>query len=49
METWVDIKGYEHKYQVSNMGRVRALDYRRTGSSKLINIRDNKGYVEVAL
>lgn len=49
METWVDIKGYEHKYQVSNMGRVRALDYRMTGLSKLINIRDNNDYAEVAL
>ena len=49
METWIDIKGYEHKYQVSNIGRVRALNYRRTGLTKLINIRDNKGYAEVAL
>jgi hypothetical protein len=26
MEEWRDIKGYEGKYQVSNMGRVRSMD-----------------------
>ena len=26
-EIWKDIEGYEGKYQVSNMGRVRSLDY----------------------
>ena len=25
-EIWVDIKGYEDFYQVSNQGRVRSLD-----------------------
>lgn len=25
METWKDIKGYEGKYQVSNMGKVRNI------------------------
>lgn len=26
MEQWKDIRGYEGKYQVSNLGRVRSLD-----------------------
>lgn len=28
-EIWKDIKGYENLYQVSNLGRVRSLDYIR--------------------
>ena len=27
-EVWKDIKGYEGLYQVSNLGRVRALYFR---------------------
>lgn len=27
MENWKDIKGYEGLYQVSNLGRVRSLDF----------------------
>lgn len=26
LESWIDIKGYEGLYQVSNLGRVRSLD-----------------------
>ena len=25
-EIWKDVKGFEGRYQVSNMGRVRSLD-----------------------
>ena len=31
MEIWRDIEGYEELYQVSNLGRVRSLNYNRTG------------------
>lgn len=31
LEIWKDVKGYEGLYQVSNTGKVRSLNYRRTG------------------
>ena len=31
MEIWKDVKGYEGLYQVSNLGNVRSLNYRRYG------------------
>ena len=30
-EIWKDIQGYEGLYQVSNLGRVKSLNYNRTG------------------
>ena len=33
-EEWRDIKGYEGLYQISNLGNVRSLDYRRKGISR---------------
>lgn len=32
-EIWKDIKGYENKYQVSNKGRVKRLEYQRNGKT----------------
>lgn len=49
-ERWVDIKGYEGMYQVSDLGRVRSLrrDYRT--EDKILKPRpDKKGYYRVAL
>lgn len=40
-EIWRDIEGYEGIYQVSNIGRVRSLNYNKTGKVKLM-----KPYVE---
>lgn len=34
-EIWKDIKGYEGKYQVSNYGNVKSLNYHRTGKEQL--------------
>ena len=48
-EIWLDIEGYQHKYQVSNTGKVKALNYRRTGKEQIIASKENKGYLEVAL
>ena len=50
MEEWRDIKGYEGKYMVSNLGRVKSLNYSNTGKEGILNARDNgKGYLRVIL
>ena len=50
MEIWKDIKGYEGKYQVSNYGRVKSLNYRHTGNEKLLKpILQTDGYLYVSL
>ena len=33
---WRDIPGYEGKYQVSNTGQVRSLNYNHTGKTKIL-------------
>jgi len=57
-EEWKDIKGYEGLYQVSNIGRVRSLTYRRcvngiktiSQASIILKSFDNgKGYKVVTL
>ena len=49
-EIWKPIKEFEGYYEVSNMGRVRSLNYKRTGKEKILkNIEDYKGYLEVGL
>ena len=49
-EIWKDIEGFEGYYQVSNMGRVKSLNYRRTGKEKILKGYDNGyGYLRVML
>lgn len=48
-EIWKDIVGYEGLYQVSNLGRVKSLNYRRSGKEKIMSLKINKGYQFVAL
>jgi hypothetical protein len=49
-EIWKDIKGFEGRYQVSNLGRVRSLNYRHKNiTQNLKPIDDHKGYLEVRL
>ena len=49
-EIWKDIKQYEGKYQVRNLGRVKSLNYHRTGKEGFIKMYDNKnGYLYVNL
>ena len=35
-EIWKDIPGYEGLYQVSNLGRVKSLNYRRSGKEHIL-------------
>lgn len=49
MEIWLDIKGYEGLYQVSNHGRVRSLNYWKTGKVKILSTRICNGYLRVGL
>lgn len=49
-EIWKDVKGFEG-YQVSNLGRVKSLNFRRQkGYEKILTPReDNNGYFRVEL
>ena len=50
MEEWKDIKGYEGKYQISNKGRVKSLNYKRTGKEKILKLSsDINGYKKITL
>lgn len=52
MEEWKDIVGYEGLYQASNLGRVRSLDYHRTGKVRIMrpsNGGTNKSYLHIGL
>ena len=49
-EIWRDIKGFEGKYQVSNTGKVKSLNYRRTGKEGIMKASENEyGYLFVEL
>ena len=57
-ETWRDIKGYEGRYQVSDMGRVKSLKrtvvlksgFKRTIRERILKIQTDKdGYLQVGL
>lgn len=49
-EIWKDIKDYEGLYQVSNLGRVKSLNYKRTGKEEILKAYDNgDGYLFVQL
>lgn len=49
-EVWKDIKGYEGLYQISNLGRVKSLNYMKTGKEKILKpVRTPDGYLKVNL
>lgn len=48
-EVWKDIKGYEGKYQVSDTGKVRSLDYHRQEKVKELALKNSRGYYIVGL
>ena len=50
MEEWRDIEGFEGLYQVSNTGKVKSLNYRRTGKEKILKAYPNgHDYLQVKL
>lgn len=49
-EIWKSIKGYEGIYEISNQGKWKSLNYRKTGKEKITKGRDNGiGYKIVTL
>lgn len=50
-EIWKDITGYEGKYQVSNLGNVKSLNYRGNGKERILKPRpvSSTGYLAVTL
>lgn len=49
-EVWVDIRGYEGLYQISNWGRVKSLNYNRTKQERILkNSIDKCGYLYIVL
>ena len=49
-EIWKDVRGYESKYAVSNMGRVKSLNYNNTGKEKLLRpCKHRDGYLHIYL
>ena len=50
MEIWRDIEGYEGLYQVSNLGKVKSLNYNRTKKEKILKTVPNSyGYLQLRL
>ena len=49
-EEWVDIKGYNGKYKISNTAKVVSMNYNNTNKPKLLKPKINKkGYLEIKL
>lgn len=50
MEIWKDIVWYEWKYQVSNLGNVKSLNYHRMMIQKILKLHNCKNwYVNISL
>ena len=48
-EIWKDVIGYEGLYQVSNLGRIKSLNYRAKGISKIMKFSLLEGYPSLSL
>lgn len=49
-ESWKPACGFEGKYEVSDLGNVRSLNYNRTGKIEVLKYKDNgNGYCRVVL
>ena len=50
MEVYRTVQGYEGLYEISNYGRVKSLNYNRTGKERIMKPAANtKGYLCVGL
>lgn len=50
IEQWKDISGYENKYQISNFGQVKSLNFNHSGHEKIMKTNPNdKGYLQICL
>ena len=48
-EIWKDVKGYEGKYQVSNLGRIKSIKFKNGNQEKILKLTDCKGYKIIRL
>jgi hypothetical protein len=49
-EQWKDILKFDNKYQISNLGRVKSLNYNHTKKPKILKLNQNiHGYKTVSL
>lgn len=48
-EIWKPVAGYEELYAVSNLGRVKSLNYNHTGKEKILKPFKTNGYLLVGL
>ena len=48
-EIWKEIKGYEGRYQISSLGRVKSLNYNKTGKEDILSPGNIRGYLHVRL
>lgn len=48
-EIWKDIDGYEGKYQISNLGNVKSLNYHREKRAVIMTPKDIRGYKVIGL
>ena len=48
-EIWKDIKGFEKRYMVSNLGRVKSMKYRHHNKEEILKQEINHNYKRVCL
>lgn len=50
MEEWKNIDGFDGLYQISNLGRIKSLNYNRTRTEKVLKpCKNQQGYLQVVL
>ena len=48
-EVWKDIVGFENRYMISNLGRVKSLKYRHHNKIEILKQENNCGYKRISL